>query len=111
MLFGLSAKGRYWLYGKPVDMRKGFDGLAGLVSGELGQDPLSGDVFIFINRRRTHAKLLCWDFTGYVIYYKRLERGTFEVPASGLLSREVLLMLLEGIALGSVRRKRYRLEK
>ena len=58
-------------------MRKGFDGLSALVSTALNRDPLSGDVFVFINRRRTHIKLLVWDRNGFVLFYKRLERGTF----------------------------------
>jgi len=115
MLFGMPPGMRIWLYNGHVDMRSGFDRLSGLVSNNLGLDPLRGGVFVFVNRRRTHCKLLCWDHTGYVLYYKRLERGTFELPKGGngqgkgvLLSRETLLMLLEGIALDSRRRKRYR---
>ena len=113
MLFGLPAGMRIWLYNGHVDMRGGFDRLSGMVSNTLGLDPLRGDVFVFVNRRRTHCKLLCWDHTGYALYYKRLEGGTFELPKGGVgkgvpLSRETLLMLLEGIALDSPRRKRYR---
>lgn len=113
MLFGLSSNCRYHLYAAPADMRKGFDGLSGLVSNELGRDPLSGDVFVFVNRRRTLVKLLCWDRGGFVLYHKRLEQGTFELPpvrageASVPLSREVLLMVLEGISLAGARRERY----
>jgi transposase len=57
-------------------MRKGFNGLSGLVNNELDRNVLSGDVFIFVNRRRTLIKLLVWDKSGFVIYYKRLEQGT-----------------------------------
>ena len=71
---------RYWLYRKPTDMRKSFDGLCGLVASGMKRDPLSGEVFVFINRRRTHIKLLVWDRSGFVLYYKRLEEGTFEIP-------------------------------
>ena len=114
MFYGLSGQIRYYLYGPPTDMRKGFDGLSGIVRNELLRDPLNGDAFIFINRRRNLLKLLVWDQTGFVIYYKRLESGTFELPArkngnkSIVIHREELVMILEGISLEKVkRRKRY----
>jgi transposase len=102
---------RYYLYRHPADMRKSFDGLCGLVKSGLGRDPLSGDVFVFTNRRRTHIKLLVWDRSGFVLYYKRLEEGTFELPsqaASGLVAWRELVLMLEGVSLESARyRKRY----
>ncbi len=114
MFYGLSGHIRYYLYGPFTDMRKGFDGLSGIVRNELLRDPLSGDAFIFINRRRNLLKLLVWDQTGFVIYYKRLESGTFELPVnpygnkSIVIQREELVMILEGISLGKTkRRKRY----
>ncbi|WP_369794135.1 IS66 family insertion sequence element accessory protein TnpB [Salegentibacter sp. Hel_I_6] len=61
-------------------MRKGFLGLSGLVTAKMAKDPISGDVFIFINHRATHIKLLHWESRGFVIYYKRLEKGTFSLP-------------------------------
>ena len=64
-------------YGGPADLRKGFDGLSALVSRELGRDPLSGDLFVFVNRSRTLAKVLVWDGTGLCIYMKRLSKGCF----------------------------------
>lgn len=64
-------------------MRKSFDGLSGLVRQEMKQHVLSGDVFIFLNRRRDQVKLLCWDKDGLAVYHKRLEKGTFEQPAAG----------------------------
>jgi len=73
---------RYFLYREPTDMRKSFDGLCGVVTGGLGQNPMSGDVFIFINRHRNRIKLLRWETGGYVLFYKRLEKGTFELPLS-----------------------------
>jgi len=91
-------------------MRKSFDGLSGLVRSGLKRDPLSGEVFVFLNRRRTHIKLLVWDRNGFVQYYKRLERGTFEMPKNteGHLSWHALMLMLEGISMASVRyRKRY----
>jgi transposase len=66
-----------YAYCEPVDMRKGFEGLAGLVRNEMELDPLSGALFIFTNRRCTHAKILLFDGTGMCIYAKRLERGRF----------------------------------
>ena len=112
MLYGLSGQIRYYLYARSTDMRNGFDGLSGIVRNELLRDPLSGDVFIFINRRRNLLKLLVWDQTGFVIYYKRLESGTFEMPArkngskSIVVSREELVMILEGISLVKVKRRK-----
>ncbi len=89
-------------------MRKSFDGLCGLVRSEMDRDPLSGDVFIFLNRRRTHIKLLVWDRSGFVLYYKRLEEGTFELPATHQISWDRLVMMLEGVSMKKLRyRKRY----
>ena len=109
---------RYFLYRPATDMRKGFDSLSGLVRNAMDSDPLSGDVFIFINGRRNQMKLLVWDRTGYVLFHKRLERGTFELPVrahgatSVALAWEELVLILEGVALSSVRRrKRYSREK
>ena len=97
-------------------MRKGFDGLSGLVRSEMCGDPLSGDVFIFINRRRDRMKLLVWDRSGFVLWYKRLEQGTYELPASAsgqksvYISWEKLVLILEGVSLGSVvKRQRFSL--
>lgn len=102
---------RYYLYREPTDMRKSFDGLCGLVRSGMKRDPLSGDVFVFINRRRTHIKLLVWDRSGFVLYYKRLEEGTFEMPPAptpGVLSWSDLVLMLEGVSLASARyRKRF----
>jgi transposase len=89
--------------------------LDGVVRREFQAEVMSGDVFIFLNRRRDRIKLLMWDVTGFALYYKRLESGTFEVPLvrAGENTTELawpeLVLLLEGIELGSVkRRKRYR---
>ncbi len=114
MLYGFNGSVQYYLYGQPADMRKGFDGLCGLVINHLKANPQSGDVYIFINRARTHIKLLVWDQGGFVIYYKRLEQGTFEMPlpdegATSLsITRQKLMLILEGISLKKVvRRKRF----
>lgn len=101
---------RYFLWRGPTDMRKSFNGLCGIVRNQMQSDLLSGDLFIFINRRRDRIKLLGWDRTGFVIWYKRLEEGTFELPkgASSILSQSQLMLILEGIELASVKqRKRY----
>ena len=95
-------------------MRKGFDGLSGLVREGLSKDPLSGDIFIFFNKRRTQVKLLVWEKDGFSIYHKRLERGTYELPAStsNELGSDELMLILQGISLKSVRkRKRFDLNK
>ena len=109
-----SNKYRYYLYRGATDMRNGFDGLGGLVRKHFEADLMSGDVFIFINRKRDRVKMLAWDATGFAIYYKRLERGTFEIPldvagkSSVELNYATLAMLLEGIELkGIKKRKRY----
>jgi transposase len=101
---------RFFLYRHPTDMRKSFDGLFGIVSQVLSLDPLSGDVYVFLNRRRDRIKLLVWDRGGFWIFYKRLEKGRFQLPpdSSGAetieLPYEELMMLIEGIDLGSVKR-------
>ena len=93
-------------------MRKGFDGLSGLVRDALQKDPLSGDVFIFFNRRRGQVKLLLWERDGFSIYHKRLERGTYELPPPTGPSIQVelrsdeLMLILQGISLQSVRRRK-----
>lgn len=68
---------RVWAYGRPTDLRKGYNGLVGLVKQELREDPLSGDLFLFVSRRRTGCKVLLWDGTGLCIFMKKLERGRF----------------------------------
>ena len=95
-------------------MRKGFDSLCGIVSGELQMNVLSGSVFIFINKKQTQVKLLLWEGDGLAVYYKRLEKGTYEVPAINddasdvSISHEALQHILQGVSLKSVRkRKRY----
>lgn len=114
-MVGLSSGHRYYIYQGEVDLRKGFDGLHGLVVNVLGQLGQNGEVYVFFNRRRTQVKMLVWDRTGLVIYYKRLEGGSFERFRRGQaqyeeLSWSELQMLMEGIVLRSVQR-RYRYEK
>lgn len=102
---------RYYLYSQPTDMRKSFDGLCGLVSNRLGKNPMSGDVFVFINKPRNRIKLLRWEAGGYVLFYKRLERGTFERYSSQVgtlapvISYEELVMIITGISMKNTRKR------
>jgi len=77
MILGTSRAVRVYAYPEPVDLRKGYDGLFGLVKAGLGRDPLSGDLFLFLSKRRTGCKVLVWDGTGLCIFQKRLESGRF----------------------------------
>ncbi len=97
-------------------MRKSFDGLCGLISGHLGRSATSGDVFVFLNRRRTHMKLLHWEHGGFVLYYKRLEGGTFPIPknsgSGGRIDWSELVLMVEGIVVEKSRRRhRFSLQK
>lgn len=107
MIGGLIPRGRIYLYQKACDMRRSFDRLAGMVAGELGEDPLRGDVFVFINRRRTMLKGLYWDCDGYAIWHKRLEKGQFILPVSpdGKIDRISRVHLLEGVEAQVTRRQ------
>jgi len=103
---------RYFLFREATDMRKSFDGLCGLVNSRLGKDTMSGDIFIFINRPRNRIKLLRWESGGFVLFYKRLERGTFELPQTDShgLSQSIqyaeLAMLITGISMKNTRKRR-----
>ena len=98
-MIGLPSQGRIYLRRAATDMRKSFDGLSGLVRGEFGQDPLTGDLFVFMNRRRDLLKALYWDRDGFALWAKRLERGRFMLPAGAdrELDRATLALLLEGV--------------
>lgn len=93
-----------------IDMRNGFDGLAGIVRNHLKKDPISGDVFIFLNKTRTHIKILYWDGDGFALFYKRLERGRYSLTAhngpSKQIKREELMMLLEGLSFAEMKQKK-----
>lgn len=105
---------RVFVYGEPVDMRKSFTGLYALTKRELRQDPLSGHLFVFINRRGDYLKALYWDRTGFCLWAKRLERGRFVSNWARVTSRELdwtgLKLLLEGIDPGR-KKVRFRREK
>jgi transposase len=101
-----------YLHTSPADMRKGIDGLSGIVRGEFGGDPLDGSLYLFVNRRRNRLKILHWDGSGFWIYYRLLERGTFEVPRGDAprapIDATQLAMMLGGVSLaGAKRRRRY----
>lgn len=108
----LSTSCQYYLHRPATDMRKGFDSLCGIVTSQLKMDVLSGSIFIFINKKRNQLKLLLWEGDGFALYYKRLEKGTFEIPQTGdpspSLSAQQLQFILQGVSLGKIHfRKRY----
>ena len=111
MLLSPLGQTRIYLYAKPADMRKSFDGLHAIVQSEFRRDIRAGDVFVFLNRRRDRIKLLHWDRDGMAIWMKRLERGTFQRPrcppdaAQVDLDATDLALLLSGIELTSVKRR------
>ena len=108
-MLSLSPLVRVFLCTKSTDLRKGFDGLSGLVETVFEADVLSGHWFVFLNRRRDRVKILAWDHDGLSIFYKRLERGTYQMPREGEdhveLDQAELSMLLSGIDLTSARRR------
>ena len=112
----LPASVRIYVAAEAMDLRRGFDGLAAATRSVIRQDPLNGHLFVFLNRRRNRIKLLAWDRTGYLLLYKRLERGTFHLatqPQAGQRHVEMdagdLGLMLEGVDLrGASRRERWR---
>ena len=118
-MIGLSTTAKIYICTMPTDMRKGFDGLSGLAEHVMKQDPLSGHLFVFRNRNRNRLKVLYWDQDGLALWYKRLEKGTFQFPTDlrpvdkdqvkAEITSSDLTLLLGGIDLASVRRrKRYK---
>ena len=111
MVFGLGPATRIYVALGATDMRKGFDGLYGLVRDKLGLEVTTGHLFLFANARRNRLKILYWDGSGLWICAKRLERGSFSWPLAGdqsdrvMLSHEELWLLLGGIDLRHTRRK------
>ena len=96
-------------------MRKGFDGLCGLVHDKMDMNPMDGSVYLFINRQRNRMKMLVWEMGGFVLYYKRLEQGTFELPGQGTkkdtltLDWELLVLMIQGIKTDKIiRKQRYK---
>jgi transposase len=104
MILGTSRAVRVFAYPEPVDLRKGYDGLFGLVKTGLARDPLSGDLFLFLGKRRGGCKVLLWDGTGLCIFQKRLERGRFaslfrDDGRSVQLTASELALFIEGCEL------------
>jgi transposase len=113
-MFTLSSHHKFNLFSQPTDMRKGFNGLSGIVNHILKDNPRSGEVFIFINKRRNKIKLLQWQGGGFVLYYKRLEQGAFELPeyeelaGSIVLSYTKMAMIVDGLSIKNIAsRKRF----
>jgi transposase len=111
-MLSLPSNVRVFFCAQPTDMRKSFDGLMGLVSSVLDEDPLSGHLFLFVNRRRDKLKALFWDRDGLCIWYKRLEAGTWQLPRAGEagdsleLDADQLALILRGIDLSSAHKRR-----
>jgi len=105
----LGLTGRIWVCVEAVDGRKSFDGLAAVVTTQLGRDPLSGDLFVFRNRRGDRLKILAWQGDGFALYVRRLERGTFAFPNSDAAEVSVtateLAMILGGVDRRHVQRR------
>ena len=115
-MLSLSPTIRIFVHTQPTDMRKQFNGLHAIVTHSLGQDVMTGDYFVFFNRRQHRCKILYWDRDGLVVWAKRLERGRFQIPAAhdDAMTVEIdgttLVMILGGVDLQSVqRRKRYQI--
>lgn len=111
-MFSLNDTERYYLSTTGTDLRKGFDALCGVVRSDMGRDPLSGEVFIFLNKSRTTVKLLHWERGGLVLYHKRLESGRFSLPVFNPESRcyslgwTDLVFMIEGICIEKICRKK-----
>lgn len=113
-MFNLNDSLLYYLCSRPVDMRGGFDSLCGVVRSFMGRDPLSGEVFVFINKSRTRIKLLHWERGGLVLYHKRLESGKLGLPKVNPLTGHYhlswyeLVLMIEGISPKDIiQKKRY----
>ena len=112
-MIALASPLRVFLYRRATDMRKSFHGLIALTESALKQDPLSGSLFVFLNRRRDRIKILYWGQTGFCIWYQQLQQGTYQLPAEDALeaqeavevTRAQLSLILEGIDLASVRQR------
>ncbi len=114
-MLNLPSSVKIFIATEAVDLRKGFDRLAALTRVVLREDPHSGHLFVFINRRRDRAKILVWDHSGFWLLFKRLERGRFQLPEENshsgrfMMEASELALMLEGIELnGAKRRPRWR---
>ena len=108
----LSNSVKYYWYSGAADMRKSFDALCGIVNQHMQLNILQGGVYIFVNKKRNQIKLLTWDGDGLAIYYKRLEKGVYELPVMSVSDQSAsidvvqLQLILQGIVLSSVRTKK-----
>ena len=105
-MLSLSSAVRVFVCRQPTDMRCSFDRLAAIAGQVVKQDPVSGHLFLFLNRLRTSVKILYFDRTGWVIWYKRLERGTFSLPQKEEIDYRELMCALEGIEFESAQKKK-----
>jgi len=111
-MFSLSSENKFHLYSEPTDMRKSFDGLSGIIRNLLETDPCNGDVFIFINKRHDKIKLLHWQGISFTLYYKRLEKGTFEIPSYNIDSGSIsltyaqLVMIIDGLSIKNIEKRK-----
>ena len=107
-MFSPGSSHTYYLYSAPTDMRKSFDSLSGLIRSAMHADPFSGSVYVFINKQRNRIKLLHWEGGGFTLYYKRLEKGQFEIPDVSEFTSSIrwsdLMLIVEGIRLKNIRR-------
>lgn len=117
-MFALTESMQYYFCPQYVNMNKGINGLSEVVRNGMHRNPISGEVFIFVGKRRDAIKLLHWEKDGFILYYKRLEGGTFEIPRfdphSGhyQMNWETFVLILEGVQLRSARyRRRYRIDQ
>lgn len=110
-MFALTDSHRFLLYSEPTDMRKSFDALSGIVENGLNRRVEAGEVFVFVNKRRDKIKLLHWVGSGFVLYYKRLEQGTFEIPRYTIsdsaikLSYAQMVMLIDGLSIVNIKKR------
>jgi transposase len=110
-MLGLDSSAKFEMYLPPTDMRKSFDSLCGIVQSELVKPPTDKTVYIFVNKLHNRIKLLQWRSGGFVLYYKRLEKGTFELPSydasvkSLILDYPQLVLLFDGITIGNLSQK------
>ncbi len=114
-MIGLPEQVSVYLYTQPVDFRKGFDGLTGIVTTALGHNVTDGSLFLFVNRKRDRVKALWWETGGLTLWYRRLEQGTVELPKPGdgkshvTIDSVELVMWLAGVSLKSARTRRKRM--
>jgi transposase len=114
-MIGLPAGVPIYLYTQPVDFRKGFDGLAGIVTGAMNQKVTDGSLFLFVNRRQDRIKALWWETGGLTLWYRRLEQGTVELPKPNdetshiMIDNVELAMWIAGVSLKSAKQRRKRM--